>query len=105
MPNREKPDPPAFGYGKSIHLPPCYVDLTDVRKTLGSDYRVTAEVQHGSLTEVVARRGRKVEWCRNCRAGDHGKCNGRRIKKYERGYAPCECAAHGHGRKGEQPRT
>ena len=42
-------------------------------------------------------RGR-VEWCHNCRAGDHSKCNGRRIKKYERGYAPCECAAQGHGR-------
>ena len=80
--------------GSGCCVPRQFIDMSDIKTLPDGD----VIVQHGSSSEAVAHRGRKVEWCHNCRAGDHGKCNGRRIKKYERGYAPCECAAHGHGR-------
>ena len=87
--------------GSGYCVPRQFIDMSDIKTLPDGD----VVVHHGSSSETVAHRGRKVEWCHNCRAGDHSKCNGRRIKKYERGYAPCECAAHGHGRKDEQPRT
>ena len=81
-------------YGQSCCVPRQFIDMSDVKIQPSGN----VSIHHGSLTEIVARSGRKTDWCANCRAGDHGKCNGRRIKKYERGYAPCACAAHGHGR-------
>jgi hypothetical protein len=58
-----------------------------------------SRLKHGSLAEA-GRRIDKTAWCGECRAGDHAACRGRRIKKYERGYGPCECAANGHGKGG-----
>ena len=58
-----------------------------------------ARLKQGSLSEA-ATRADKSTWCGECRAGDHAACKGRRIRKYERGYGPCECAARGHGRAG-----
>ena len=81
-------------YGQSCCVPRQFIDMSDVKIQPSGN----VSIHHGSLTEITAHSGRKTDWCANCRAGDHGKCNGRRIKKYERGYASCECAAHGHER-------
>jgi hypothetical protein len=54
-----------------------------------------ASAKHGSLVDVV-RRVDKSTWCNRCVGGNHEECTGHRRKKYERGYGPCECAAHGH---------
>lgn len=83
--------------GHSCIVPRQFIDVSDLRTLRNGD----VSVHYNSPSEIIAHSRYKIEWCANCRAGNCGKCSGRRTRKYERGYAPCECAVHGHGRKDE----